>query len=157
LGHDRLAAAISLTNSRSRTRERRAGAEPACGRARIIWLVRRHRSRPSAGLRSGRASLFSLIPAGAYLSAAQLAIAALLASALGGPAASARWSAAAPGGGPREPDRRGSCRLYQARLARDRAASALRAAALARLLPAVALPLGSPEPIVTSTLAARSG
>jgi hypothetical protein len=51
----------------------------------------------------------------------------------------------------------GRGRLYRSRRARDRAAEALRTAALQRLLPRLGLGAGTPAPAVVTTLAQRSG
>ncbi|BBZ41978.1 putative membrane protein [Mycobacterium conspicuum] len=51
----------------------------------------------------------------------------------------------------------GRGRLYRSRRARDRAADALRAATLRRLLPRLGLGTGAPPPVVVTTLAQRSG
>src|SRR5262249_17821095 len=51
----------------------------------------------------------------------------------------------------------GRGRLYRSRRARDRAADALRAATLQRLLPRLGLGMGAPAPVVVATLAQRSG
>jgi hypothetical protein len=51
----------------------------------------------------------------------------------------------------------GRGRLYRSRRARDRAAEALRTAALQRLLPRLGLGAGTPAPAVVTTVAQRSG
>jgi hypothetical protein len=51
----------------------------------------------------------------------------------------------------------GRGRLYRSRRARDRAADALRAATLQRLLPRLGLSTGAPAPVVVMTVAQRSG
>jgi len=50
----------------------------------------------------------------------------------------------------------GHARLYQARRARDRAASALREAMLAQVVPALGLVSGAPQEAVVAALSARS-
>jgi len=51
----------------------------------------------------------------------------------------------------------GRARLYRSRRARDRAAAALRAATVQRLLPRLGLGPGAPAPAVVATVARRSG
>jgi hypothetical protein len=126
------------------------------GNPRIVWLV------PSAGLGagppgSGQKSVLSLIPLPAYLVTIQLAIAAVLA---------ALWRVRRLGPLVPEPlpvvvraseTVEGHAGLYRSRRARGRAAGALRAAMLARTLPALGLaPDASPGEVVAA-FSARSG
>jgi hypothetical protein len=124
--------------------------------SRISWLV----PQPpvvTGPVGAGRQSIWSLIPRGAYLVAAELAVALLLAVA---------WRSRRLG--PLVPEAlpvvvrasetiEGHARLYQARRARDQAASALRQAALRRLTPAIGLAPGTPAQAVAAALASRSG
>jgi hypothetical protein len=124
--------------------------------SRIVWLV------PSAGLGagppgSGRQSVLSLIPLPAYLVTIQLGVAALLA---------ALWRVRRLGPLVPEPlpvvvraseTVEGHAGLYRSRRSRGRAADALRAAMLARTLPALGLaPDASPAEVVAA-FSARSG
>jgi hypothetical protein len=124
--------------------------------SRIVWLV------PSAGLgaglpRSGQQSVLSLIPLPAYLVTIQLGIAAVL---------TALWRVRRLGPLVPEPlpvvvraseTVEGHAGLYRSRRARGRAADALRAAMLARTLPALGLaPDASPGEVVAA-FSARSG
>lgn len=121
---------------------------------RVVWLVP---SVPaSSGAAGGPASPASLVPLAAYLVAAQLGLALLLA---------ALWRARRLG--PLITERlpvvvrasetvEGHARLYRSRRARGRVAAALRTAVLARLTPAIGLPPGAAPAAVTGALAARS-
>jgi hypothetical protein len=121
----------------------------------IVWLV------PGPGLATsasgGDQSLWSLIPLPAYLVTIQLAVAVLLA---------ALWRLRRLGPLVPEPlpvvvraseTVEGLAGLYRSRRARDRAAAALRAAMLARTLPALGLAPGARPPEVISAVSARSG
>jgi hypothetical protein len=122
--------------------------------SRIVWLV------PGPGVPTapagGPKSLLSLIPLPAYLVTIQLAIAI---------AAAALWRGRRLG--PLVPERlptvvraaetvEGHARLYQSRRARDRAASALRAATLRRTGSLLGLPPGARADAVVQALAGRS-
>jgi hypothetical protein len=124
--------------------------------SRIVWLV------PSAGLgpglrNGGQQSVLSLIPLPAYLVTIQLGIAAVL---------TALWRVRRLGPLVPEPlpvvvraseTVEGHAGLYRSRRARGRAAGALRAAMLARTLPALGLaPDASPGEVVAA-FSARSG
>jgi hypothetical protein len=124
--------------------------------SRIAWLV----PQPAvltAPAGAGRQSIWPLIPRAAYLVAIELAIAVLLAAA---------WRSRRLG--PLVPEKlpvvvrasetvEGHARLYQTRRARDRAASALRDATIARIAPAIGLAAGTAAPAVTAALETRSG
>jgi hypothetical protein len=123
------------------------------GHRRIVWLVPSPASQGSAG----RKSLTSLIPLGADLVAVQLGIVVLL---------TALWRARRLGPLVAEPlpvvvraseTVEGHARLYASRRARGRAAGALRAATLSRLIPAAGLPPGASPDAVTNAVAARCG
>lgn len=120
----------------------------------IVWLA----PHPRLGLGSSAnrpKSLFSLIPLPAYLIAIQLGVAVLLAAA---------WRARRLGPLATEPlpvvvraceTVEGHGRLYRARRARGRAAAALRAAALSRILPALGLAPGAGPTAVLQALSGR--
>ena len=108
------------------------------GRGRVAWLVPSAHLGPSASPR-GSASLWSFVPLGTYLVAAELGVALLLAAA---------WRARRLGPLVPEPlpvvvraaeTTEGHARLYQAVRARAQAAEALRGAVIGRLLPALGL------------------
>jgi hypothetical protein len=121
---------------------------------RIVWLVP---ARP-AGAAAGRPrSPASLVPLPAYLIAAELGVALLLA---------AVWRARRFGPLVAEPlpvvvraseTVEGHGRLYRARRARGRAAGALRAATLARITARLGLPRAAPAGAICQELAARTG
>jgi hypothetical protein len=124
--------------------------------SRIVWLV--PSAGPGAGLpSSGQQSVLSLVPLPAYLVAIQLGIAAVL---------TALWRARRLGPLVPEPlpvvvraseTVEGHAGLYRSRRARGRAADALRAAMLARTLPALGLaPDAGPGELVAA-FSARSG
>jgi hypothetical protein len=126
------------------------------GRSRIVWLVPEP-SLPGGALPGRPKSLLSLIPLPAYLVAIQLGVAAVLA---------ALWRARRLG--PLVPERlpvvvrasetaEGHAGLYRSRRARGRAAAALRAAMLARTLPALGLAPDARPGEVISAVSARSG
>jgi hypothetical protein len=124
--------------------------------SRIVWLV------PSAGLgarlpSSGQLSVLSLVPLPAYLVAIQLGIAAVL---------TALWRVRRLGPLVPEPlpvvvraseTVEGHAGLYRSRRARGRAADALRAAMLARTLPALGLAPDAGPGEVVAAFSARSG
>jgi hypothetical protein len=126
------------------------------GRSRIVWLVPEP-TLPGGGLPSHSKSLLDLIPLPAYLVAIQLGVAAVLA---------ALWRARRLG--PLVPERlpvvvrasetaEGHAGLYRSRRARGSAAAALRAAMLARTLPALGLAPDARPSEVMSAVSARSG
>jgi hypothetical protein len=126
------------------------------GRSRIVWLVPEP-ARPGGALPGRPKSLLSLIPLPAYLVAIQLGVAAVL---------TALWRARRLG--PLVAERlpvvvrasetaEGHAGLYRSRRARGRAAAALRAAMLARTLPALGLAPDARPAEVISALSARSG
>jgi hypothetical protein len=124
--------------------------------SRIVWLV------PSAGLgaglpSSGQQSVLGLVPLPAYLVAIQLGIAAVL---------TALWRVRRLGPLVPEPlpvvvraseTVEGHAGLYRSRRARGRAADALRAAILARTLPALGLAPDAGPGEVVAAFSARSG
>jgi hypothetical protein len=124
--------------------------------SRVVWLV------PSAGLgaglpSSGQQSVLSLVPLPAYLVAIQLGIAAVL---------TALWRVRRLGPLVPEPlpvvvraseTVEGHAGLYRSRRARGRAADALRAAMLARTLPALGLAPDAGPGEVVAAFSARSG
>ena len=123
---------------------------------RIVWLVPAPAIVAGAGPAGGHKSLTSLLPLGADLVTIQLCVAVLLA---------ALWRARRLG--PLVPEQlpvvvrasetvEGHARLYQSRRARGRAAAALRAAMLRRVMAAVGLAPGAHQGAVTAALSARS-
>ena len=126
----------------------------------IVWLVPGPGPGPgpaAAGGAAGARSLFSLITEPAYLVALQLGVAAALA---------AIWRARRLGPLIAEPlptvvraseTAEGHGRLYRSRRARGRAAAALRAAMLARTLPALGLADDAGPGPVVAAFSARSG
>jgi hypothetical protein len=126
------------------------------GRSRIVWLV------PEPALPGGAPlgrpkSLLSLIPLPAYLVAIQLGVAAALAALWRarrlGPLVAERLPVVVRASETAE----GHAGLYRSRRARGRAAAALRAAMLARTLPALGLAPDAQPREVISALSARSG
>jgi hypothetical protein len=125
------------------------------GHHRIVWLVP---GPPPAGAAStGQKPLLSLIPMPAYLVAIQVAVAVVLC---------ALWRIRRLG--PLVPERlpavvraaetvEGHGRLYRSRRSRDRAAAALRDAALARLATRLGLPESGMPAAITVAVAARAG
>jgi hypothetical protein len=121
---------------------------------RVVWLV--PGPRPAAG-RTGRRSLASLVPAPVYEVALQLGVVVLL---------TALWRMRRFGPLVAEPlpatvraceTVEGHGRLYRSRRARDRAAAALREAALGRIAARLGLPRGTPAGAVSQELAVRTG
>jgi len=122
---------------------------------RIAWLVPQQQD--FGGVAAGsRRSIWSLLPRGTYLVAAQLGVALLV---------TALWRARRLG--PLVPERlpvvvraaettEGHARLYQARRARGRAAEALRQAVTARLVPALGLPAGAAAGLVAIEVSRRT-
>jgi hypothetical protein len=124
---------------------------------RIVWLVPQFSPGPAAGLAGGGSpSFLSLVPLAARLVAIELGVALLLTVAWRarrlGPLITERLPVVVRASETVE----GHARLYQSRRARDRVAAALRAAATARLAPAVGLPPRAVPAAVTTALAARS-
>jgi Domain of unknown function (DUF4350) len=123
-------------------------------RGRVAWLVPTGPS-PSAPA-SGSASLWSLIPSGTYLVAAELGVALLLAAA---------WRARRLGPLVAEPlpvvvraaeTTEGHARLYQATRARDQAAQSLRRAVTGRLITALGLPSETGADVITTEITSRT-
>lgn len=128
------------------------------GHRRVAWLVPGRASPAAAPAAPSRPrSLFSLLPPAAYLVTAQLAVAAVLAALWRmrrfGPLVTEPLAVAVRASETTE----GHARLYQARRSRDRAAAALRAATLGRLLPRLGLPADAVPAAVCGELAHRSG
>jgi len=126
-------------------------------RSRIVWLVPGPGLPAGSGSPAGGQSLLGLIPLPAYLVALQLAFAAVLA---------AVWRARRLGPLVPEPlplvvraseTVEGHAGLYRSRRARGGAARALRAAMLARTLPALGLPPRAGPEEVAQAFSARSG
>ncbi|HXW46997.1 MAG TPA: DUF4350 domain-containing protein [Streptosporangiaceae bacterium] len=120
----------------------------------IAWLVPQPTS-PAAAAPTGR-TVSSLVPLGFYLVAAELGVAVLLTALWRarrfGPLVAEQLPVAVRASETAE----GHARLYQAHRARDRAAAALRDAALSRLIPALGLPAAAPRDAVTAQLALRT-
>jgi hypothetical protein len=121
----------------------------------VIWLVPQL-TLPPAGASPGSRPLTSLVPLAAWLVAIQLGVAVLLTAAWRarrlGPLIAERLPVVVRASETVE----GHARLYQSRRARERVATALRAAAIARLAPAVGLPAGAAPEAVIGAVAARS-
>jgi hypothetical protein len=154
-----LGAAALLTNADLARQGNAALAINLLATRRIVWLVPRAVEAP-AGPASSRASasrsFFSLVPLAAYLVAAQLVLALLLAAA---------WRARRLGPLVSEPlpvvvhaseTVIGHGRLYLARHARGHTAAALRGAMLRRLIPALGLAADASSEAVTAAVAQRS-
>jgi hypothetical protein len=124
------------------------------GTSRVVWLVP---GPPAAPLAHGRKSVGSLIPEPVYDVVIQMFIVVLL---------TALWRARRLGPLVEEPlpavvraceTVEGHGRLYRSRRARDRAAAALRGAALARIAVRLGLPRGTPADVACQELASRTG
>jgi Domain of unknown function (DUF4350) len=126
------------------------------GRSRIVWLVP-ELALPGGALPGRPKSLLSLIPLPAYLVAIQLGVAAVLAALWRarrlGPLVAERLPVVVRASETAE----GHAGLYRSRRARGRAAAALRAAMLARTLPALGLAPDARPGEVISAVSARSG
>jgi hypothetical protein len=125
------------------------------GRESIVWLTPGMPALAGAG--GGQRTLAGLIPWAAYLVAIQLALAVV---------ATAAWRARRLGPLVTEPlpvvvraaeTVEGHGRLYRSRRSRDRAADALRGAAIDRLVPRLGLAPGAVPATITAAVAARSG
>jgi len=123
------------------------------GSRQIAWLV----PQPAAVAAAGSGSFWGLVPLGAYLVAAELGVAVLLA---------ALWRARRLGPLVTEPlpvvvraaeTTEGHARLYQASRSRGQAADALRAAVATRLARALGLPADVGHDILTADIARRTG
>jgi hypothetical protein len=123
-------------------------------RGRVAWLVPTAPN-PSAAA-SGPASLWSLIPTGTYLVAAELGIALLLAAAWRarrlGPLVAEQLPVVVRAAETTE----GHARLYQATRAREQAAQSLRRAAIGRLIPALGLPAETGADVITTEITSRT-
>lgn len=126
------------------------------GRSRIVWLVPEP-ALPGGALPGRPKSLLSLIPLPAYLVAIQLGVAAVLAALWRarrlGPLVAERLPVVVRASETAE----GHAGLYRSRRARGQAAAALRAAMLARTLPALGLAPDARPGEVISAVSARSG
>jgi hypothetical protein len=123
-------------------------------RGRVAWLVP---AIPSPGARAaGSGSLFSLIPSGTYLVAAELGVALLLAAAWRarrlGPLVAERLPVVVRAAETTE----GHARLYQATRAREQAAQSLRRAVIGRLIPALGLPSETGADVIAVEIASRT-
>jgi hypothetical protein len=123
---------------------------------RIVWLVPAPAVAAGTGTAAGPRPVTSLLPLAVDLVAIQLGVAVLLAALWRarrlGPLISERLPVTIRASETVE----GHAGLYAARRARGQAAGALRAAMLARVLPALGLPPRSAPDSVTAALAARS-
>lgn len=126
------------------------------GSTRVVWLVPGPPPLLAVPAHGGR-SLGSLIPAPVYYVAIQLGIVVLL---------TAAWRMRRLGPLVTEPlpvtvraceTVEGHGRLYRSRRARDRAAAALRGAALGRIAARLGLPHGTPPQVASQDLAGRTG
>jgi hypothetical protein len=149
-----LGAAALLTNADLARQGNAALAINLLTTRRILWLVPPTVAAPASS--AGPKSFFRLVPLAAYLVAAELAFALLLAVA---------WRARRLGPLVAEPlpvvvhaaeTVIGHGRLYLARHARGRTAAALRAALLARLVPAIGLTADASSEAVTAAVAQQS-
>lgn len=126
------------------------------GRGRIIWLVPSLPPPGSIGA-GGRASFVSVVPAAAWLVLLQLAIAAGLAALWRGrrlgPVVAEKLPVVVRAAETVE----GHGRLYQARAARDQAATALRQAARDRIVRLLGLPAAASDTSVAAQVAGRTG
>jgi hypothetical protein len=126
------------------------------GRSRIVWLVPEP-ALPGGALPGRPKSLLGLIPLPAYLVAIQLGVVAVLAALWRGrrlgPLVAERLPVVVRASETAE----GHAGLYRSRRARGRAAAALRAAMLARTLPALGLAPDARPGEVISAVSARSG
>jgi hypothetical protein len=149
-----LGAADLLTNAELSQQGNAALAINLLATHRVVWLIPPAVAVPARS--AGSKSFFSLVPLAAYLVAAQLVFALLLAVA---------WRARRLGPLVSEPlpvvvhaaeTVIGHGRLYLARHARGNAAAALRGALLARLIPALGLTADASSAAVSTAVAARS-
>ncbi len=122
-------------------------------RPRLIWYAP-HRVE---GENSAPTSIYDLIPANVTWIAWQLAVVVLLVALWKGRRIGPLVAEELPVVVRASETVEGRGRLYRSRRARDRAADALRAATLQRLLPRLGLGTGAPAPVVVTTVAQRSG
>ena len=122
-------------------------------RPRLIWYAP-HRIE---GENSAPTSIYDLIPANVTWIAWQLALVVLLVALWKGRRIGPLVAEELPVVVRASETVEGRGRLYRSRRARDRAADALRAATLQRLLPRLGLGTGAPAPVVVTTVAQRSG
>lgn len=123
-------------------------------RGRVAWLVPTPPSLSAPA--SGSASLWSLVPSGAYLVAAELVVALLLAAAWRarrlGPLVAEQLPVVVRAAETTE----GHARLYQATRAREQAAQSLRRAVIGRLIPALGLPSETGADVIAAEIASRT-
>jgi Domain of unknown function (DUF4350) len=123
---------------------------------RIVWLTPEPTIATITRPRQAQNTKPPLVPAAAWLVVLQLAVALLLAAwwrgRRFGPLITERLPVVVRASETVE----GHAGLYQARRSRDRAAAALRAAMLSRIIPALGLPAGAPGGAVIDALASRS-
>jgi Domain of unknown function (DUF4350) len=122
-------------------------------RPRLIWYAPHH----VEGENSAPTSIYDLIPANVTWIAWQLALVVLLVALWKGRRIGPLVAEELPVVVRASETVEGRGRLYRSRRARDRAADALRAATLRRLLPRLGLGTGAPAPVVVTTVAQRSG
>ncbi|HEY5986108.1 MAG TPA: DUF4350 domain-containing protein, partial [Streptosporangiaceae bacterium] len=148
-----LGTGLPLTNDRLDRDGNAALAMNLLNTSRVVWLVPENVA-PAGG---GSRSLESLYPRGAQLVAIEIGLAVLL---------TALWRMRRFGPLVPEPlpvvvraseTVEGHGRLYQSRHARDRAAAALRAATLTRIVLRLGLPQGVPPDVTCQELASRTG
>jgi hypothetical protein len=123
-------------------------------RGRVAWLVPTVPNLTASA--SEPTSLWSLIPSGTYLVAAELGIALLLAAAWRarrlGPLVAEQLPVVVRAAETTE----GHARLYQATRAREQAAQSLRGAVIGRLIPALGLPSETSADAVAAEIASRT-
>ena len=122
-------------------------------RPRLIWYAPHH----AEGENPAPTSIYDLIPANVTWITWQLALVVLLLALWKGRRIGPLVAEELPVVVRASETVEGRGRLYRSRRARDRAADALRAATLQRLLPRLGLGTGAPAPVVVETLAQRSG
>jgi hypothetical protein len=125
------------------------------GRGRVAWLV----PNPLAGVGApagAPASVWSLVPLGAYLVAAELGVALLLAAAWRGRRLGPLVAEQLPVVVRAAETTEGHARLYQAVRAREQAAQSLRRAVIGRLMPALGLAPETGADAIASEIASRT-
>ena len=122
-------------------------------RPRLIWYAPHH----AEGENPAATSIYDLIPANVTWITWQLALVVVLVALWKGRRIGPLVAEELPVVVRASETVEGRGRLYRSRRARDRAADALRAATLQRLLPRLGLGVGAPAPVVVATVARRSG